>query len=73
VDVFDPVADPVEVEKEYGISLISDEKDLTCTYEGIVVAVAHEEFRNLNLQRLKADRCVVYDIKNLFPDADAYL
>ncbi|HDP24180.1 MAG TPA: nucleotide sugar dehydrogenase [Deltaproteobacteria bacterium] len=73
VDVFDPIADAFEVNSEYGINLISDVKDLTRTYEGIMVAVAHDVFRDLDLERLKADGCVVYDVKNLFPDADAYL
>ncbi|WP_427337951.1 nucleotide sugar dehydrogenase [Caloranaerobacter sp. DY30410] len=51
VQVFDPVADPKEVKEEYGIDLCSmDEiKDV----DTVVVAVAHEEFKNIKLEDLK--------------------
>jgi UDP-N-acetyl-D-galactosamine dehydrogenase len=73
VDVYDPVADPEEVKHEYGLDIISGRDQITCSYEGIMVAVAHDEFRALDLNRLKANGCVVYDVKNVYPEADAFL
>ncbi|HOS97574.1 MAG TPA: nucleotide sugar dehydrogenase, partial [Deltaproteobacteria bacterium] len=72
VEVYDPVADPDEVRHEYGIDIKSRPEQLTSTYEGIMVAVAHDAFRDLELGRLKAKDCVVYDVKNLYADADAF-
>ena len=73
VEVFDPVADPEEVRHEYDIDIMTSTDQLTSTYEGIMVAVAHDAFRSLDMNRLKARNCLVYDVKNIYPDADAYL
>jgi UDP-N-acetyl-D-galactosamine dehydrogenase len=72
VEVFDPVADPDEVRHEYGIDIISRQDQLT-SYEGIMVAVAHNEFMTLDVDNLKAKNCVVYDVKNIYPQAEATL
>jgi len=73
VDVYDPLADPAEVKQEYGIEIITDRKDLREQYQGIIAAVSHDIFKEIDLSDLKSDDCVVYDVKNLFEDADAYL
>lgn len=51
VQVVDPVADIREVKEEYGINLcnMEDIKDV----DAVVVAVAHEEFKNISLEDLK--------------------
>ncbi len=72
-DVYDPLADPVEVKHEYGIDLITRQADLREQYEGIMVAVAHSEFRDLDLERLKTPDGVIFDVKNFSPRADEYL
>ena len=60
VDVYDPWADNVEVGHEYGIEMIDAfEYD---NYEAIVLAVAHNEFKQLDLH--KTDKCVLFDIKS---------
>lgn len=63
VDVFDPWADPEEVEEEYGIQLVNggDLPDLS-NYSAIILAVAHEKFKGLSIQ--KSDNCVVFDVKS---------
>jgi UDP-N-acetyl-D-galactosamine dehydrogenase len=45
VDVYDPHADKHEVTEEYGIELTEKLND---NYEGIVLAVSHKEFLQLN-------------------------
>ncbi|GIV36505.1 MAG: nucleotide sugar dehydrogenase [Cyclobacteriaceae bacterium] len=60
VDVFDPHADPEEVKHEYGLNLISlPDKQ----YHGVVLAVSHNEFRELNWNKILVPNGVVYDVK----------
>jgi UDP-N-acetyl-D-galactosamine dehydrogenase len=63
VDVYDPYADPEEVHEELGLTLVD-----TLTpehYNGIIVAVAHEEFMGLNLHA--SAHQVLYDLKGIYP------
>jgi UDP-N-acetyl-D-galactosamine dehydrogenase len=68
VQVIDPVADPVEVEKEYGIRLVPfDQWQVT---DAIVLAVAHDKFIksgwNALLEHLYPQRiAVVTDVKGV--------
>ena len=61
VDVFDPWAEKEEVKEEYGIDLKSeiDRKD----YDAVVVAVAHNEFKTMDINSLRNGSGVLYDIK----------
>jgi len=69
VDIYDPWADIEEVKYEYGIDLISDMDILN--YESIVLAVAHNEFNNININI--NDNLVVYDIKSKLISSDGRL
>lgn len=65
VDVYDPLADNDEVKEEYGISLI-DKFEIN-NYDGIVFAVAHNEFKKLDqLISNRKKNQVVYDVKGIF-------
>ena len=68
VDVYDPWADNTEVKHEYNIDLIS-EKDLqtNAPYDTIILAVAHDQFLELDLNALKKETSVVYDVKSILP------
>lgn len=66
VDVLDPWVDAAEAKHEYGIKLI--ETAQPNTYDGIIVAVAHDEFRALGASAIRAfgrERHVLYDIKSI--------
>lgn len=63
IDVHDPWADKKEVHEEYGISLLDS---ITEKYDGILLAVSHDEYKNLDLEELKNPDAVVYDIKSLW-------
>ncbi len=68
VDVYDPWADPGETRHEYGIKLLREPKP--ATYDALIVAVAHEEFRQMGIRavrRFGKPQHVVYDIKYVFP------
>lgn len=68
VDVFDPWVDADEAEREYGITPIS--KPNANAYEGIFLAVAHNEFKEIGVADLRRFGCknhVLYDLKNVLP------
>jgi UDP-N-acetyl-D-galactosamine dehydrogenase len=60
VDVYDPHADPAEVEHEYGLSLIPSLKE---AYHAIVLAVGHKVFQSLPWEGIRTKSTVVYDVK----------
>ena len=67
VDVFDPWAEASEVKHEYGVNLIS-ESDLDLkSYDGLVLAVAHEKFRKMIVAENIDSGTVVYDVKSFLP------
>jgi len=66
VDVYDPWIDKDEVIHEYGFKPI--DQPVEGKYDAILLAVAHDEFKELSLQQIKAfgkDNHVLYDIKYL--------
>lgn len=71
--VVDPIADKEEVRNEYGIELsTSDElKDLDC----IILAVAHNEYMNIELNKLSkvfsGESKIIIDIKGIINKYDA--
>ena len=67
VEVFDPWANASEVKKEFGISLITETSKLKDNYDAIVLAVAHKEFSDFNLDKHTAEKAVVFDVKSFFP------
>jgi len=68
VDVYDPHAIPEEVEHEYNLKPVSGEclKKMS-QYSAVVLAVAHNEFKDINWSQLQKDKHVVYDVKGLLP------
>ncbi|HEY0660658.1 MAG TPA: nucleotide sugar dehydrogenase [Lysobacter sp.] len=69
VDIHDPWADPDEAKREYGVELLR-ESPAHGSYDAIVLAVAHEEFRVLGpegVRRFGRGNALLYDIKSLFP------
>ncbi|UGS24163.1 nucleotide sugar dehydrogenase [Flavobacterium channae] len=66
VTVYDPWANPEEVQHEYGISCLSA-LSAGVKYDAIMLAVAHNQFQVLDLETLKKDNAVVYDVKRILP------
>lgn len=66
VDVYDPLVDEAEAKKEFNIKLVSQpEKG---KYDAIILSVAHDEFKQLSLDEIKAfgaSNHVLYDVKYL--------
>lgn len=63
VTIYDPLADPEEVEHEYGLKTINTFPE--DTFDAVVLAVAHNEFLEMDLDKLKNGRTVVYDVKGV--------
>jgi len=75
VDVYDPWADAKEVKQEYSIDLLSTSRITLNTYDAVILAVAHNEFKEIENQlslSLKTDT-VVYDIKAILEKSDGRL
>ena len=66
VTVYDPWANPEEVKHEYGLTCLSA-LSAGAKYDAIMLAVAHHEFQVLDLETLKKDNAVVYDVKGILP------
>ncbi len=67
VDVQDPWVDPQEALNEYGFALT--ESPETGAYDGVILAVAHDEFREQGLSALRGytrDTHVFCDLKSVF-------
>lgn len=65
IDIYDPWAKKEEVIREYNFGLITNLYEKK--YDAIVLAVSHNEFKEIELLRLKKENGVVYDVKNILP------
>lgn len=63
VTIFDPWAKPSEVEQEY--KLATTRVVPKTTFDALVLAVAHNEFKGINLSELKNAKSVVFDVKGV--------
>jgi len=61
VDIHDPWANSESVKKEYGIELLFNLQD---TYDAIVLAVAHSEYSDLDINKLANVNAVIFDTKS---------
>jgi len=64
VEIYDPIALNEDVQKEFSINLINtlDNK----TYDGIILAVSHLEFKQIDIKKLKKNNSVLIDTKGFF-------
>ncbi|WP_456421443.1 nucleotide sugar dehydrogenase [Lutibacter sp.] len=63
VTIFDPWATPSEVKKEYGIETVI--KMPQNKFDGIVLAVAHQEFLETNFNKYLNEKGIIYDVKGV--------
>lgn len=61
VTVYDPWANPDIVEKEYGIAIAGELPD--GKFDACIAAVAHAQFKDVNILNLLKDNHVVFDVK----------
>ena len=66
VDIYDPKADPAEVQKEYGVTSVQELSSLKPnSYDAVVLAVAHKEFTESDITQFADGDAVIYDIKGI--------
>lgn len=68
IDVYDPWVNKEEAENEYDISVV--EEPLQASYDGVIVAVAHQFFRDMDSKIVRLfgkEQCAVFDLKQVFP------
>src|SRR5690554_4073529 len=71
VSIYDPWANPMEVMHEYKI--VCHNKLPEHKFDGIVLGVAHKEFLELDLDPVRKDLAMVYDVKGVLINADGRL
>lgn len=62
VDVYDPWASKEEVQDEFGVTILND-LDNNKTYNAILLAVSHDEFKNLDFEKFYNSGAVIFDAK----------
>lgn len=68
IDVYDPWVNPQEAQHEYGITPIEVPK--ASKYDALIVAVAHNEFKVMGVDAIRAlgkKNSVLYDLKYVLP------
>ncbi len=71
--IFDPWANPAEVTHEYGCIVVNSLPE--GKFEAAILAVSHNEFKDLDIKSLVIPNGVIFDVKGLLPKglADARL
>lgn len=66
VDIYDPWANPEEVQDEYKLTCHAEPVEGK-TYDAMILAVAHEEFLTMDIPSLLKENAVVFDTKACLP------
>jgi UDP-N-acetyl-D-galactosamine dehydrogenase len=68
VTIFDPWASPDAVVHEYGVKTHDQYDEVSNKqYDAIIMAVAHNQFSDINYSALRKSNAIVYDIKSFVP------
>ena len=78
VTIYDPWVNPTEIQHEYGLDCLTElptngDRSKTSQYDAIVLGVAHNEFLKLDLEPLKKENAIVYDVKGILENSDGKL
>ena len=63
ISIYDPWANPQQVKHEFGLTTSKEQPKNT--FDAVVLAVAHQEFLNLNLKAFLSTNGVLYDVKGI--------
>ena len=69
ITIYDPWANPAVAMHEYGIE-ITNELPVD-KFDTVILGVAHEEFKTMDVRSLGKEKSVVYDVKWLLPEEQA--
>ena len=65
ITIYDPWANPAIAEHEYGLSVTNELP--TEKFDAAIMAVAHNEFKELDVSSLVRENSVIYDVKGILP------
>ena len=65
ITIVDPWVNGDSINKEYGLNVLKNIPKKT-QYEAIVLAVGHNQFKDINTDNLKVENGICYDIKSFF-------
>lgn len=66
--IFDPLADKESVKHEYDLDIINSKEEIQLLkFDGIIIAVAHTEFNQINIENLRNPTSVIFDVKGVLP------
>jgi UDP-N-acetyl-D-galactosamine dehydrogenase len=68
VTIHDPWADPIIAKHEYGIELHNNLPEES--FDAIILAVAHDEFKSLDIAKISNGTRVVYDVKGMLREEE---
>lgn len=63
--IYDPWANPVIAHKEYGIKVINELPENK--FDSVILAVSHDKFKSIDLDKVLTSKSIVYDVKGFFP------
>ena len=64
VSIFDPYADKLNVKTEFGVDMTSELPNQK--FDGVIIAVPHNEFKKINISSLQSKNAIVFDLKKYF-------
>lgn len=67
VMIHDPWASPDDIKKQYNETSIQSLENVTQKFDAIILAVAHQEFNDIDISSFKSSNSVIYDIKGILP------
>ena len=67
VDVYDPWANVNEVKTAFDLTLYTEEQQLNDEYDAIILAVAHDQYKEFVIEDYTSKTSVVFDVKSFFP------
>lgn len=71
VSVYDPWANAAEVKHEYKLDMTTEFP--TTKFDGVVLGVAHKEFLKMDLNAIRKETSVLYDVKGILENASGSL
>lgn len=66
VSIYDPWANPIEVNHEYGLETVKTLPDFK--YDAIILGVAHKEFSDIDFSAIRKEDSILYDVKGILGD-----
>ncbi len=66
VTIYDPWANPAIAKHEYGVELHNELPEKN--YDAVILAVAHNEFKKLDIAHISNGNSVVYDVKGILSE-----